>query len=375
MRDAEGDVLAQELQAVLRADAAATSVPPVGELLSRSRRRRTQQRAGAVLAAVLVAAAGVAGTQLVGGGSETSTMYVTPVDDELVLERGSDANGPWRIVSSREDGYCIQRIEALGSGGSCQQAEPEDLTEGSIFVLEDGGEPVTIAAGPTPDATVEVTVQLEDGSLRTTSPVRHGERTLYVLRLPGEVTITEIQARDADGTVIGRHAGFPPPGPPVVAAPPPAPPGFPPGGPPGLEDPGARALVDQFRAYAAAPSPSLLAETPISPQVQLGLGTEIVKTLASTELIASPEAWVLPGDDEGGPVSALDALARSGPVQVTAGPQPRCAAAPSSAPAGLEAAQWISVQPTVGGCGDWYTVDFFLVGGLVQAITVDYPEP
>ena len=372
MRD---DVLAQELQAVLRADASATSVPPVGELLSRSRRRRSQHRAGAVLGAVLVGVAGVAGvagTQLVGGGSDTSTMYVAPVDDELVLERGTDAGGPWRIVSSREDGYCIQHVEALGSGGSCQQAEPEDLTEGAIYVLEDGGEPVTIAVGPTPDVTAEVVVQLADGTLRTTSPVRHGERTLYVLRLPGEVRITEIQARDADGTVIGRHAGFPPPGPPVVAAPPPAPPG----GPPGLEDPGARALVDQFRAYAAAPSPSLLAETPISPQVQLGLGTEVVTTLASTDLIASPEAWVLPVDGgAGGPISALDALGRPGPVQVTAGPQPRCAAAPSSAPTGLEGAQWISVQPTVGGCGDWYTVDFFLVDGLVQAITVAYAQP
>lgn len=357
--------LAQELQAALRADAAATSVPPVAALLSRSRRRRSQRGAGIVAAVVLLVMGGIAGTSLLDGGG-TSTSYVTPVDEELVLDRGTDAEGPWRIVSSRADGYCIQHIRARGSGGSCGQAEPEKLTEGSIFSVEDEGEPFTIAAGPTPDSTAEVVVELEDGSVHRTSPVRHGKRTVYVLRLPDEATITEIQARDAGGAVIDRHGGFPS-----------GPPGeLPPGG--DIEDPGARTLVDQFRAFAANPSPSLLAETPIDPQVQLGLGTEIVKTLPSTELIASAKAWVLPVEMYAaavGPSSALDVLAKPGPVQITVGPHPHCASPPRPAPAGLEAAQRISVQPTSSECLRWYTVDFFLVDGLVKAITVDYWEP
>lgn len=366
MREPDGDVLTRDLQAALRADALATTVPSAASLLARSAGRRRAQAGAAVAAVVLVIGAGIAGTTLIPGGGGGTTTYVAPVADELVLDRGVDDDGPWRIVASREDGYCIQYIRARGSGGSCGQAEPEKLTEGSIFSVEDGAEPFTIAAGPTPDSTVEVVVELEDGSVHRTSPVRHGERTVYALRLPGEVTITAIEARDAAGQLLDRHSGFP--------APPP------PNGPPTSApvDPGSFALVEQFRLFAANPSPSLLAETPIAAQVQLGLGSEIVTTVAATELIASAQPWVLPVADYAGsigPFSALDVLAKPGPVEVNVGPHPHCASPPRLAPAGLEAAQRISVQPATSECLRWHTVDFFLVDGLVVAITVDYWEP
>lgn len=144
--------------------------------------------------------------------------------------------------------------------------------------------------------------------------------------------------------------------------------------------PGDEQLIADFLDLADNPSAELLAALPLAPEVQLGLGQVLHETVAAPAL-ADSTAWSLDVENYAaleGPFSALEVAAGAGPTKVSAGPHPHCAGPPRPAPPAVTDLRRVSVQPadeTIDSCLSWWTVDFFLDDGVIQAITLDLWEP
>lgn len=143
----------------------------------------------------------------------------------------------------------------------------------------------------------------------------------------------------------------------------------------------AEQLADTFVEFAARPSDSSFAALPIADRVALGLGAEVLKSVAGKELRNS-STWTLEMEyfrAYTGPFSAFTALSRTGAYEVTVGPHHHCASPPMPAPDGFEGLTRISIQPasdTIDSCLQWSTVDLFVdQQGDVVAITFDVWEP
>lgn len=375
MPEPDTDVLASTIRAAIAEDAAATTAPTVASVFARGRRRsRARAAVGVVAAVALTGGAVLAGGALAGPavdrreGLPATGLVSEP--SEVVLDRGVGADGPWRVVASREDGACLQYIETDRTGGACQLSDPVRLSETLLTPVQDNGEPYTVVAGPAPFGSTQVAVDSTDGRRAQARLDTLAGRTFFSVRVLGGVSVQSVVATDAQGAVLAAFDQFLP----AEALVPPTPPSM---APPPLPPQEARRLVDQFRAFAAEPSPEALADLPLANEVSLGLGDELVATVQGEEL-ARPEAWALPVELYAGgigPFSALDELQDPRPFHISAGPHPHCASPPRPGPAPFAVAERISIQPDAPECLAWYSVDFFLVNGLVAAITLDYWEP
>lgn len=141
---------------------------------------------------------------------------------------------------------------------------------------------------------------------------------------------------------------------------------------------GERRVADRLLAFARSPEASNFARLPLSDEVGLALGPDLVEQTMSDRL-ADPTAWSLPGPFRAhtGPFSAIELLARADEPHVTAGPHAHCAAPPVPAPEEVSDLSRVSLQPAhPQSCLEWWTVDLFLTdAGEIAAISLDVWEP
>ncbi len=140
---------------------------------------------------------------------------------------------------------------------------------------------------------------------------------------------------------------------------------------------GELAIVDAFVALAGSPSADTAGAVAFAPDVALGLGPDIVKTV-SRDTLGDTATWILQAEffrAYVGPFSALDLVEE--PYVITVGAHPHCASAPVSPPSGFETNRRVSIQPeSPESCLMWWTVDFFLDEvGEIAAVTLDVYEP
>ena len=137
------------------------------------------------------------------------------------------------------------------------------------------------------------------------------------------------------------------------------------------------AIVDAFVALAGSPSADTASAVAFAPDVALGLGPDIVKTV-SRDTLGDTATWILEAElfrAYVGPFSALDLVEE--PYVITVGAHPHCASAPVPPPAGFETNRRVSIQPeSPESCLMWWTVDFFVdPDGEIGAVTLDVYEP
>jgi hypothetical protein len=148
-----------------------------------------------------------------------------------------------------------------------------------------------------------------------------------------------------------------------------------------------RALARAFVAFAAHPAPTTVAAVRLAPNVRIGLGESLFRSVARADATGRG-AWRLEVGAyraHSGPFDALRLLRRhvqrhgAGSLRVVVGPHPHCASPPVPAPQSLRSTRRISLQPrppTVSSCLEWFTVDLFLGdGGSVAGVTLDVWEP
>ena len=187
--------------------------PPLGELQRRAARQR-QRRLSAV-AAGAAAAVGVvfaaAGATLPWQPSEPETASVAAGLRDGVLDAGTDMNGEWRVVVTRDDGWCVKRVAATGQGGACGLATPGRLNEASQFPTYDGDEYVVVLAGPAPPGTNRI-VATSSGKTVTATVTDVQGRLFWTARVPPGDSGTRAVAYDQSGAVIDELIWPPTPG-------------------------------------------------------------------------------------------------------------------------------------------------------------------
>ena len=201
-------------------------VPPLSQLQRRAARRR-QRRLSAVAAsaaAVVAVAFAAAGAGLPWQPGEPETASVAGGLHDGVLDAGVDRNGEWRVVVTRDDGWCVKRVATTGEGGACGLASPGRLDEGSQFPTYDGDEYVVVLAGPAPPGTNRIVVTSSGKTVVATVTDVDG-RLFWTARVPPGDSGTRAVAYDRSGAVIDELAWPPVPGsgdgtaPPVPPAP------------------------------------------------------------------------------------------------------------------------------------------------------------
>lgn len=156
-------------------------------------------------------------------------------------------------------------------------------------------------------------------------------------------------------------------------------------------------LAHRFEAFAIEPTRRAATTVPFAPNIALGLGPDVLRTLNRSEL-GQRSRWRLNPKSGyfravAGPFSAIDLIERhvleagapprpgglADLFDISIGPHPHCASPPMPAPTGLRRLRRVSLQPNVGtfdGCLSWFTVDLFVdTTGHVNAVTVDVWEP
>lgn len=208
------DRLRRDLLAAVTADTAATLTGSPDTIRGRARSRR---RVRSVLAgtAVLLAAAGTAAAfgLPVRDSPDASQLASGGLAPPVVLDEGTGPDGPWELVVSDENGWCIEHVRPLGRGGACGLADPGRLQEASSFRTEDAGEPVVIVNGPVQDGTATVTIELADRPPVKVAPTLVGGRMFFSARTPADARITAVVAVDDSGTELARLGELPPPPP------------------------------------------------------------------------------------------------------------------------------------------------------------------
>ena len=139
--------------------------------------------------------------------------------------------------------------------------------------------------------------------------------------------------------------------------------------------------LGSFVDFARDPSEKAWVLASFADRVDLGLaGEPLVRR--SADALKNPKAWELDTKlwrGGVGPFSALDWLGSySGDLTVTEGWHGRCAdPEPLPVPKALRKYEHWSIQPaTVESCGgNWFSVDLFMRGGEIHAVTLDLYEP
>lgn len=207
------DRLRRDLLAAVAADAAATPIGSPDLVRARARRRRQGRGLLAGTAILLVAAGTVAAVGLPVRDGDASRLANGGLAPPVVLDEGIASDGPWELVVTDENGWCIEHIRPLGRGGACGLADPGRLQEASSFRTEDDGEPVVIVNGPVQNETVTVTVELADRPPVRVAPTLIGGRLFFSARTPADARVTAVIAQDQNGNDLARLGDLPPPPP------------------------------------------------------------------------------------------------------------------------------------------------------------------
>lgn len=190
----------------------AALAPPLGELQRRAARRR-QRRLSAVAvgaaAGVAVALAAV-GSGLPWQAGDPQAPSVAAGLRDGVLDAGVDSNGRWRVVVTRDDGWCVKRVASTGQGGACGLTPPGQLDEASQFPTFDGDEYVVVLAGPAPPGTNRIVVTSSGKTVVATVTEVDG-RLFWTARVPPGDSGTRAVAYDRAGAVIDELAWPPAP--------------------------------------------------------------------------------------------------------------------------------------------------------------------
>lgn len=276
-------------------------------------------------------------------------------DDTLVVRGGPGPDYPklGDLAPDAEIGYTIA-VDTADDGGTWRFVEGPNSSPGwvneAFLNLLDGGESlVTIATVPSSVPKPLPT----SGNTATTRPTTPGGTAPQPTPPPSPVTSNPTPTTGGSGPATTT---------------------------PQSNDP--YVLAGSFLDFASKPNAKNFAALPLAPNVQLGLGPDIIATRPAAQL-ASREGWKLEIDGYFragvGPFSALDILDKATDAQVTIGEHPHCASPPIPPPDEVRGLERISVQPPKGAytsCNQWYTVDFFVNDdGQVQAITMDLYEP
>lgn len=186
--------------------------PPLGELQRRATRRR-QRRWTAVAAAAAASVAvafAAAGAGLLWQPDQPERPSFAGGLRDGVLDAGFDRDGRWRVVVTRDDGWCIKRVSQTGEGGACRLATPGRLEEASQFPTFDGNEYVVVLAGPAPPGTNRIDVTASGETVVATITDIEG-RLFWTARVPPGDSETRAVAYDGSGAVIDELTWPPPP--------------------------------------------------------------------------------------------------------------------------------------------------------------------
>ena len=118
-----------------------------------------------------------------------------------VLDAGFDSDGPWRVLVTRDDGWCIKRVSATGEGGACRLAPPGRLGEASQFPTFDSDEYFVVLAGPAPPGTNRIDVTASGRTVVATVTEVDG-RLFWTARVPPGDGETRAVAYDGSNAVI-----------------------------------------------------------------------------------------------------------------------------------------------------------------------------
>lgn len=153
------------------------------------------------------------------------------------------------------------------------------------------------------------------------------------------------------------------------------------GVPTAVDPASARTLIAALHAFAAAPGPETFSQLPLAPQVQLGLGTQLLRTVRASDL-ADPAAWVVKVGPKGyagreGTFNILEFLDAPTAYQLVLGAQTRpCTSVPRPAPKEVADLLRVSTSPVLAAfCLEFSTVDLFVRDGVVAAITLGLGAP
>ena len=139
------------------------------------------------------------------------------------------------------------------------------------------------------------------------------------------------------------------------------------------------AIIDALLRFARTGDPSAAAAIPFADEgVALGLSNELLGTRSAEEL-SDAGGWTLEAEvfrGYVGPFSSVKLLRDAGEVTFAAGPHPHCASPPVQPHPDTAGMRQLSIQPVrAQSCVQWWTVDVFLDGGDVAAVTMDLWVP
>lgn len=140
-------------------------------------------------------------------------------------------------------------------------------------------------------------------------------------------------------------------------------------------------LARKLHAFAAAPGAETLRAIPLSDQVAIGLGGDVVQTLTAEQL-QDPSAWVIHRPyfaGHVGPFNALEQLRRNPDLwSITEGKYQFCPSArtPPALP-GYEQYRRLAIEPSdITSCVEWWAVDVYLdESGSIEAVSLNLVEP
>lgn len=135
------------------------------------------------------------------------------------------------------------------------------------------------------------------------------------------------------------------------------------------------AVIDALLRFARSGERSAAAAIPFADEgVLLGLSNQLLVMKSGDEL-RDAAAWTLEADafrGYVGPFSPIQILSEAEEVTEAAGAQPHCASPPIQPHPDTADLRQLSIQPAQPqGCLQWWTVDVFLDGGEVVAVTID----
>jgi hypothetical protein len=139
-------------------------------------------------------------------------------------------------------------------------------------------------------------------------------------------------------------------------------------------------LARKLHAFAAAPGAETLRAIPLSDQVAIGLGGDVVQTLTAEQL-QDPSAWVIHRPYFAGyvgPFNPLEQLRRDPEFwSITEGKQLGCPWARTAALPGYEQDRRLTIEPSdITSCLEWFGVDVYVdESGSVDAISLNLVEP
>lgn len=139
-------------------------------------------------------------------------------------------------------------------------------------------------------------------------------------------------------------------------------------------------LARKLHAFAAAPGAETLGAIPLSDQVAIGLGGDVVKTLTAEQL-EDPSAWVIHRPyfaGYSGPFNALEQLRRDPELwSITEEKQQFCPWGRAADLPGYEKDRRLTIEPSnITSCLQWWAVDVYLdESGSINAVSLNAVEP